>query len=940
MSPNRFVFRALLLGCAPWLLCTGPIIAQSIQPVPPAEFDVQIRYRLRAPLPQWFDLFDQMLASLKAAGFQRTPRPADEPEDPDSDRLTGTIASANAHKLLLHPYVQTIFLTPRGYKPPTDADKRIKVNLELTTGLPPDRQHLLSEQILRQLEQVGFRESVGYDHKGYSRIFGTIDAYHLGNLLRDLRGEPSGWLVPRTAVNTLPSPLRGVVPIRVVEVRPEPRDVVPSQEPSPTPVFPEGATHLAKLSPEVRELAANEKDDQKRLRLELVLAHSPQEVDQNWERELRLAAVGLAIEGHLGNVVTVVVRPAQVAELARPANVLAVRLPRSGEGPVRPTPAEVVDALTETRLRKFHERGFRAEGIKIAIVAGDFGGYQRFVGNRLPKETVLIDFTAARNSSLLPDPMPSDDGRLGQGTLCALAARLAAPAAPLVLVRVDPTAPYQLLTIARLINDDVYALPVLEDRRREIERDGDILARRQSELQEERRKALEALVFDEGNSRLPELKKRYEESQARLKKVLQDVQDLKKDEGEHKKRIQRFLSIRNELTELSDARVVVCPLVWNDGYPLDGGSALSRYFDERPFVGYAGDKSKTKIASTRANRGTIWVQAGGDTRGQSWAGLFRDQDNNGALEFAAPTRPVNKERWTSELNFLGWEAVAGQRSADLPEKIRLRISIQWREPHDPVLANEFDDPYRDPIVNLGLVVLRQRDPTGTKLASDDLDLLARSSSRAVRLYQSATSGVYEQSLELEATAGGRLALRVEGRVPGSLRPASIQGLGTLRHQLEIRPRVFVEVIDPTARAKGRAVFVDYDGDANWPAETATAAGWPQFGGVGMPADARNVLTVGAAGKNGNVAPFSAVGAGPGRELLVKPDVLAFGSLELANGVRANSTAVAASYNAGAAACLIGSKAPAQSRLLLQLLQIPPGALVRIPETWLEAGKAR
>src|SRR5262249_8729915 len=156
-----------------------------------------------------------------------------------------------------------------------------------------------------------------------------------------------------------------------------------------------------------------------------------------------------------------------------------------------------------------------------------------------------------------------------------------------------------------------------------------------------------------------------------------------------------------------------------------------------------------------------------------------------------PATPLGKGRWTSELNFLAWQSFDGAGNPDLPERVRLRISIQWREPHDASLNNEVDDLYREPIANLGLVVLRQRDPSGTKLATDDLEMIARSTSSAVRLSRGPASGIYEQAIEFDAVTGGRLALRVEGRIPDHLRPAGSAVLPSQRKRFEIHPRIYV-----------------------------------------------------------------------------------------------------------------------------------------------------
>src|SRR5262249_13225345 len=157
------------------------------------------------------------------------------------------------------------------------------------------------------------------------------------------------------------------------------------------------------------------------------------------------------------------------------------------------------------------------------------------------------------------------------------------------------------------------------------------------------------------------------------------------------------------------------------------------------------------------------------TNGQAWAGLFRDVDGNGVMEFAPPGTPLRPGRWTSELNFLGWQPAAGMSTPDLP-KTRIRVSIQWREPHDPAFLQIGEDYYRQPLADVRLLILRQRDPTGTKLPADEMEVVARSEGVPLRLDNQPSSGAYEQTVEFTVDNPGRYALRVEGRVPATIRP--------------------------------------------------------------------------------------------------------------------------------------------------------------------------
>ena len=47
-------------------------------------------------------------------------------------------------------------------------------------------------------------------------------------------------------------------------------------------------------------------------------------------------------------------------------------------------------------------------------------------------------------------------------------------------------------------------------------------------------------------------------------------------------------------------------------------------------------------------------------------------------------------------------------SGELPAKARLRVTVQWREPHEPSFFGDPGDPYRlNPLAALRLMVLRQ-----------------------------------------------------------------------------------------------------------------------------------------------------------------------------------------------------------------------------------------
>src|SRR5205807_9036983 len=104
----------------------------------------------------------------------------------------------------------------------------------------------------------------------------------------------------------------------------------------------------------------------------------------------------------------------------------------------------------------------------------------------------------------------------------------------------------------------------------------------------------------------------------------------------------------------------------------------------------------------------------------------------------------------------------GGRAPEVPVQTRIRISFQWSEAHDPSFLRSGEDAYRVPLANVGLIVLRQRDPSGAKLPADDLEVVAYSTGLPQRLANRPDAAVYEQTVEFTADAAGRYALRVEG----------------------------------------------------------------------------------------------------------------------------------------------------------------------------------
>ena len=125
--------------------------------------------------------------------------------------------------------------------------------------------------------------------------------------------------------------------------------------------------------------------------------------------------------------------------------------------------------------------------------------------------------------------------------------------------------------------------------------------------------------------------------------------------------------------------------------------------------------------------------------GQAWTGLFRDSDGNGVMEFSDADSRLPPGVWSREINFLSWQPLGGKAVRDLPAGAHLRITLQWREPHDCLPLKAGEDVYREPLAKLKLVLVRQPDPDGKIRPADDLDVVAQSASLPQRLNQTLNS---------------------------------------------------------------------------------------------------------------------------------------------------------------------------------------------------------
>jgi hypothetical protein len=871
---------------------SAPSFAQVVYPKPPDEYAATVRYRIRAAGEQRVGPFQAMAKHLKAIGFKH----ADEERfkldllDPGAELVSGTLPSATAGKLLDDPSLKTALLWPAAEKPFDDPKKLLQLRLDLATGFPAEEQQHLHEQTVAQLEKMGFAHATAYDHKGYTRVRGSLAAGLVPQLVKDLRSLPAGWFVGGSSRAEQPLPFRLVIPVRTVVVLP---DVPPTSPPAP-------AADGGKLTPEVKAIV----DDaaEKPLVVEAVLERDTSAEPAAVRRALRAALANIPIEGLAGTVVTIrLPKASQAKTVAELPEVRHIRLPRAGTETVTavadPKPGEFA---TESGLKYLHAMGYDGTGVTIAVVASEFPGAVvkpanretpaelEVAGVKLPEGSRLFDLTAELRPTL--DTAPADPTRGPGGTAAALAAHAAAPKARLLLVRVDPTRFHQVLTVAKAVAGDGTFSPALTTRSEELSTRGAQLESRRRVVSNEVERAFADLSDD------PKAARRRADASAALKQ-------LQAETATYNTLLERYLAIEGALGQIRQATVVVNTLVWETGHPHDGESELSQLI-ERKFSPAA------QVSALRASRRPpvpAWVQAGGMSVGSVWSGPFRDADGNRLMEFTDGKATLPAGRWTKELAFLGYQTTNG-KAAVLPAGLNLRVTMQWREPHRPEVVQPVE-----PIHDLKLRLFRQLDPTGEKVASDELAEVAVSQGTPVRLAKTTGSGVYEVTLMATLPTDGVYALRVEGGLAASDLPASA------KLAAELYPRIVLELTEAGQTTKGKVVFTDVA---------------VQRSGVGIPGDSPAAVAIGIGDTTGAT---SATGVGPAVPLGTKPDLLAEGRITWMGG-GAGGTGVAAGYMGGAAACLMPTGVRPTD--LVKTLGLKPGDRFVLPEVWLRSVSPR
>jgi hypothetical protein len=110
----------------------------------------------------------------------------------------------------------------------------------------------------------------------------------------------------------------------------EPEGVPPLTEPMPPAPVPPDQAFLAKITPDLKAVLANEEAAGQPLRIEAIFWGVPLPDERGWKRDMTDLAPSVIIEGQLGQIVTILMRGSDVPALAALPTISTLRLPRSG----------------------------------------------------------------------------------------------------------------------------------------------------------------------------------------------------------------------------------------------------------------------------------------------------------------------------------------------------------------------------------------------------------------------------------------------------------------------------------------------------------------------------------------------------------------------------------------------------------------------------------
>ena len=712
-------------------------------------------------------------------------------EDVEVRWLPGSISRGSEGKLAMIPFIRGVIFYDQAIQGALKDLDPYRIECRLFVSGKREERSGVWRATQKYLQPMGFLDAFAYDTLDFSKIMGSIPGGKIHLLVEEQ--------ARKRMLNVASDPIiKDPAPIVAVFVRAE-----GAIEPLPTFTVPVG--DAARMPPDTRAVlalpppmapadgdkaekpagndAAPPQPVQVAVRFEVILEQvsrpdaSQDAKDLPWWSELGEGAV---LEARLGSLLTVKCTADQARLIARQPGVAQVRFPR---GPAMKMPG----SGNNNGQTKPSVRTATADS-PLVILHYDFQGWREQLGKGLNPATLLVDLTKERNPGLVADPFPTPAGGIGAGTKLAIESTRGVGTAP-VLVRIDPNSPAMIRRLVYALVGERYP--------------NALLSIRQGEAREQINKLTSQLVRAEEGVDAAESSAEGDSAEQlkRLKEARGVVADLNKRINALTRIDQEVVFFQADLLGLAKAGVVVSGISWLEGHPQGGMAGVSRLIED-------------------AFRGRlIWIQSVPETRAQVWSGTLADRDGNGWAELR-----VGVNNHDAEFLPLSWkstgEGVAGPR--------RSRLTVQFHEAHHPDLVKGRLDLFSKPINRLRPLVVFQ--PV-TALSGDPWSVVAQSDGVALKLQQDANGASWEQQVDVDMSAPGRYAIRLEADPAQDVVPRELASTSSYRKRYEAPVRMILSAIDAT-------------GTPQW----AEASGWrperPEW--VATPGLADGIITVGPA----------------------------------------------------------------------------------------------
>ena len=728
------------------LLIVLPISLMGQDVSPSAEkVNVRLGFRIQVYGVERLRQADEMLKYLKASGFvSNDENLLEKLQDEKVGFIEGIIPVGKESGCLNPRWVYSVTSWPTGAEAPYKSEDPVRIEIQFPQYMQSGKQFEFMEDIKKNLKKIGFIDGIGYNSELFTRITGNISGKSLPAI--DSKIFPDA--LKTAGVLTTPFAFPRIVKVHTDWPLVKSVETIEIKDIS-----------LKKMSPSARKKVGMV--EQKFEKWLLVLNHQPP--GQNEINELFSNLNEAVVEGASGALFEILATPDSIKNLAAlPATMF-----------VAPAESQIKTdySIKQNNLRNifFDEgasqpaRSFRGVGApsSIAVVGNEFLGWEKAFGE-IQTQAELVDLTRTRNFAMEEMPYSKDQGEVGFHTKKAIEVAKVYPGAKIVLVRIDPSIPTMLDEVAGFANGNSRASYALLARYSETDVIKRLLAGENQFLQSER-----AFLVDQFGQET-EIEKRREIYKDKKAKWDENNRNL------HVK-IERILSLRNQLIEFKSHKVFVLLENYSSQLPSFQNAALSLFSDNSQF------------------KNAAWLMPDYLFERISWRGAFRDSNRNGIMEFMDDK---SNDKWRHEKALIQYES-NGKILDKIPQGKKIRVRVRWRESVDWSSATVLGQTSPRPKAQINVMVLQNEKQLPGRKIPDEYSLIQETGIEPFCIFRSKNFAILEHLIEIESSKEGVYSLVLHGKVLIRNDLSSLEAQKTT----EIFPEIFLESFEPGTRIK-------------------------------------------------------------------------------------------------------------------------------------------